>query len=93
MKYVLTIAPEALDDMQQGIDYYNGQQKGLGKRFVIAVNATLANIKKMPLAASIAYSDARYKVVGKFPYIVLYKIRGNIISISRVFNTHQQSVY
>ena len=93
MKYRLTIAPEALDDMQNGIEYYNNQQKGLGKRFATVVKKTIANIKKMPLSASIAFNDTRYKVVAKFPYVIFYRITGNVILVSRVFNTHQQPVY
>ena len=93
MKYVLITSNEALSDIEKGADYYNEQQKGLGKRFASVVKNTLANIRKMPLAASIAYEDTRYKVVAKFPYIILYRIRGNTIFIARVFNTYQQPVY
>ncbi len=92
MGYIVTVTPKARIDMQTGIDYYNDQQKGLGKRFASVINATLADIRKMPLSASIAYGDARYKVVGKFPYCVLYRIVGNVIIVSRVYNTHQQSM-
>jgi hypothetical protein len=78
--------------MHTGVQYYNVQQKGLGNRFKSVINATFSNIKKMPLAASIAYDDVRYKVVDKFPFIILYQIRGNKILIARVFNTYQQTV-
>ncbi len=93
MKYSLKLTPVALSDLQIGVDYYNSQQKGLGKRFAKVIDETLDGIKKMPLSASIAYDEIRYKVVDKFPYIILYKIHGNYISIVRVFNVHQQSVY
>ena len=93
MKYVLKITPRAASDIRYGIDYYNGQQKKLGARFGSVINDTLTSIKKMPLVASIAYGDMRYKVVDKFPYVILYTIQGNSISIIRVFNTYQQLVY
>jgi hypothetical protein len=32
-KFVLDIEPEALDDIQNAIDYYNSQKSELGKRF------------------------------------------------------------
>lgn len=38
------------------------------------INDTFSHIKKMPLSASIAYQDIRYKVVDKFKYIILYKV-------------------
>jgi toxin ParE1/3/4 len=93
MKYSLKITPKALIDIQTGVDYYNNQQKGLGKKFSSVIGTTLNDIRKMPMAASIAYDDIRFKVVDKFPYVVLYVVRGNSIFVTRVFNTHQQSVY
>ncbi len=93
MGYVLKIMPKAIEDVRKGFDYYNGKQKGLGKRFASVVKNTFAQIKKMPFSASLTYGDTRYKVIAKFPYIVLYRIRGNIIFIARVFNTYQQPVY
>jgi hypothetical protein len=41
----------------------------------------------MPLAASFAYENVRYKVAKGFPYIILYEVIGNSISILRVYNT------
>ena len=37
MKYKIVIQPEVFDDIQEGIDWYNSRQKGLGKRFFDAV--------------------------------------------------------
>ncbi len=93
MKYILVTSDKAMSDIEVGANYYNGQQKGLGTRFASVIKSTLVNIRKMPLAASIAFDDTRYKVVEKFPYIILYVVRGNMVFITRVFNTHQQPVY
>ncbi len=85
--------PAAYSDIRKGYDYYNNQQKGLGKRFESVIKDTLAKIQKMPFSASMAYGDTRYKVVAKFPYIILYRIQENVIFIAHVFNTYQQPVY
>ena len=87
MKYIVSISPDAIRDIQEAVDYYNDQKKGLGKRCAIVKKATISKIRKMPFAASIPYDDSRYKVLGKFPYVVLYKIRRGIIFIMRVYNT------
>lgn len=91
MKYRLKLTPAAYSDIRKGFDYYNSQQKGLGQRFASVIKDTLANIKKMPFSASVAYDDIRYKVIDKFPYVILYTIQGNFVSVLRVFNTYQKA--
>lgn len=93
MSYVVKITPAAFVDIKTGIEYYNGEQKGLGKRFSGVIEKAITKIKEMPFSASIAYDDVRYKVVHEFPYVILYRIEGTFIHISRVFNTHQRPLY
>ncbi len=92
MKYVIKITPRALADLDGGVDFYNEQQKGLGSKFSTVIKGTFIKIKEMPFAASISYDDVRYKVVDKFPYLILYRLVGNSVHVLRVFNTHQQTV-
>ena len=93
MKNKIKLSPKALDDIRNGAVYYNEQQKGLGKSFKVVINKTLDEVREMPLSASIVYEDVRYKVVENFPYIILYKIKGNVISVSTVFNIHLRPSY
>lgn len=93
MGYKAKISPVALSDLQEGIDYYELQQLGLGERLAAAVDGTISKIKQMPLSASIAYDEVRYKLVGKFPYVILYKIDDNAILVLRIFNTHRKPEY
>ena len=92
MHKIISITPEALDDLQQAIDYYNEQLQGLGIRFEGNVNDTFGKIQKMPKAASFAYDTVRYKVVEDFPFIITYEELDNLIAILRIFNTHQDDV-
>lgn len=84
----IEITPLALSDIQQGIDYYNQQQKGLGARFEDIINSTFRKISIMPMSASYAYDRVRYKVVKSFPYIILYEVSEISVQILRVYNTH-----
>lgn len=45
MVYKLRITPTAYNDLQQAIDYYNQQQKGLGKMFNTTIQNPLFSIK------------------------------------------------
>ena len=37
MPYKIKITPTAFNDLQKAIEYYNEEQKGLGKRFHAAI--------------------------------------------------------
>jgi plasmid stabilization system protein ParE len=88
MSRKIIISKTALRDIDLGIGYYKTVEKGLGKQFEQVIHATLKKIQKFPFSASFAYDGVRYKVVDKFPYIVLYEFDNEAIYIFRVFNTH-----
>jgi len=84
----LKVSALAEFDIDQGIRYYNRQQLGLGNRFLDAVKRTMRKIRKMPQSASFTYETVRYKVVEKFPFIILYEHDETQVQILRVFNTY-----
>jgi len=81
----LFISPQAREDIQQAIDYYNSQQKGLGKRFHSEVKRTFSSIKKTP-AFQIRYADIHCCPMRVFPFMVHYNFEDNIISVWGVVN-------
>lgn len=91
MKRKLKLSPSAIKDIQEGIDYYNGKQKNLGRRFENTMHENFKKILEMPQSASIAYSDVRYKVVDNFPYIITYDFDDATINVFRIFNTNQST--
>lgn len=85
----ILISPKALDDLQTAIEYYNQQRKGLGTRFGKTVSEGFSGIQKMPRAATFAYDKVRYKVMDRFPFLIIYEEFDTEIAILRIFNTHQ----
>ncbi len=83
----------ALRDIENGIAFYQQQQKGLGKRFENKVHTTFKKNQKFPFTASLAYENVRYKVMDTFPYIILYEITDSYIYVHRIFHTHQEPLY
>jgi len=83
----------AIRDIENGVAYYQSQQKGLGKKFESQVNTTFRKIQKFPFAASFVFENVRYKVTERFPYIILYEFDDANIYILRIFNTHQGPLY
>jgi plasmid stabilization system protein ParE len=90
MPYKIKITPTAFNDLQKAIEYYNGEQKGLGKKFHTAVKTMFAQLIKVPASGSFIYDTVRYRVMRKYPYIILYELSDNNINIYRIFNTLQE---
>lgn len=67
-------APEALQEIQHTIDYYNSVADGLGNRFKQNLLAAIKAAKLNPTYNSFRYDDVRFAVVKKFPYAAHYTI-------------------
>ncbi len=76
----LLLSPQAREDIQQAIDYYNGCQQGLGKRFHSEVKKAFVIIQRSP-AFQIRYDDVHCYPLRAFPYLVHY-IHDEKVSLS-----------
>lgn len=88
MTYSIVIEPAALQDIQQGIDYYDDQQIGLGKKFEAAVNKHLVYIGRNPFF-QVRYDDIHCLPVKKYPYMIHFTINqtDKTITVRAVFHT------
>jgi hypothetical protein len=86
----LKIQPEALEDIQEAIYYYNSQQKELGNRFYNEVEKPLELLKRNPFF-QIRYDDVRCLPIKRFPFMIHFFITENnkIVIIYAVINTHK----
>ena len=71
--YRIIILPQALEEIQDAIDYYDEQQIGLGKRFYTASRNTLSTIKKIPFF-QVRYDDVRCLLIKGFPFMIHYTV-------------------
>ena len=72
-KYKIQIQDSARGDIQEAVDYYEGQSKGLGRRFVAHINDT-SNILKLNSHFQIKYDEVRCLKIRSFPYALHYTI-------------------
>ena len=73
MSLPIRLLPEARDEFDAAVDWYEQQRPGLGTAFLDRVRDVLARIAANPQLHAILYQDVRKAVVQKFPYVVLYK--------------------
>ncbi len=88
-KYKIQIDVEALQDIEEIIDWYNYKQDGLGIRFWIQLNSQISNLGLTPFNFSIRYNNVRCMLIKKFPFLVHYTINESekIVEIFAIFHT------
>lgn len=90
-KFDLNIEPEALEDIQKAVDWYNNEKPGLGEVFFKAVDKHFSFLKSNYTACQVRYDDIHCMKVKNFPYMVHYRImpESKTVSIKAVFHTHR----
>ena len=90
MMYHLYITDTAQANIHEITQWYEDQQASLGWRFREAVFRTVQRIHERPLMYPVYSFDARRALVKDFPYIVLYGVLGDVVSIVAVFDGRQR---
>jgi toxin ParE1/3/4 len=72
--YQLVIEPEAVEDIQEALNYYAEIYGNLGRRFKDSVDKTLEQIKKNPFYQIRYNGNIRWLHLKKFPYSIHYII-------------------
>jgi len=71
------------------IDYYNTQASGLGFEFAAEISRTIGRIAEFPDAWSLLSARSRRCRTNRFPYGVVYQIRGSVILVVAIQNLHR----
>lgn len=87
--YRVSIDREALEDIQQAIDWYDKRLIGLGAEFQSQVCFQINQLKDFPKIHRLRYSDIRCSLVKRFPFLIHYAVdeRTNLVEVIAVFHT------
>ena len=86
--YQLLILRHAREDMQKAAAWYEEQQAGLSERFLAEVIKTLRLTEANPLHYEEKFARRfRFAPVHIFPYLIVFKIKGDVVVINAVFHT------
>lgn len=85
--------PEAEAEMVDAAMWYESQQQGLGKRFLTSVHDSLHRIALNPETYPYVEGDVRRCLVKIFPYGVLFRMRGGVVSVMAVMHLHREPGY
>lgn len=85
--------PEADEEFNEAIDYYENNEPGLGYDFSIEVHSSIQNIVNFPTAWPGLQDDIRRCLVKRFPYGVVYSIEQNGIFILAIMHLRRHPDY
>ena len=89
----LSIRKAAESDMAEAADWYDEHSKGLGRRFVIAVDQTFSTILERPHSFPAVEREIRRAIVPGFPYCVYFVIDGDVIAILGVLHASRNPTH
>jgi plasmid stabilization system protein ParE len=85
--------PEAKEEFEGAVDFYEQSQAGLGLEFAEEVYATIARIVQYPDAWSVLSENSRRCLVNRFPYGLIYQIKSPALRIIAVAHLHRRPGY
>ena len=85
--------PLALGEFKESAKFYESRRTGLGKRYIDAVEKTLALIRTNPPIGKMNHAGNRRFRVKKFPFLLIYKVREGKIFVLAVAHTSKKPGY
>ena len=80
------LLPEAEREVEQAFWWYERQQTGLGLEFLLAFEAAVESLRRLPEGHEIVALRTRKALLRRFPYLVLYALEEERIVITAVFH-------
>jgi hypothetical protein len=87
VREVKLLAP-ARAELAEATEYYNSQKSGLGSQFAGEIQRTIERILQYPEAWTPLSKRTRRCRTNKFPYGVMYQVRGDVLLIVAVMHLH-----
>jgi toxin ParE1/3/4 len=87
--FSILYSKHAQKELQDAVQWYNKQRKGLGLELKIEIKRVVDNIITNPTFASIEYDQIRVASCKVFPFTVHYEIdiESNVVRIISIFHT------
>lgn len=85
----LVLLRRAVAEIDEGRRWYEGQAPGLGRAFMLAVDAALADVHRHPAAHAEVRPRVRRALVRGFPYGVFYAAYADHITVLAVIHSRR----
>src|SRR5690606_20370449 len=87
MKLTLRYKRQAVAEMEAATRWYAQQRPELAPDFIGQVNELLKTIATEPERFAIIHRDARQAIMHRFPYSIIFAVRGEFAEVLSVFHS------
>jgi plasmid stabilization system protein ParE len=81
LSFTVQVRRAAELDVAEAQSWYDTQREGLGLEFHSAVSEVIARLEETPLIYQLVYRDVRRVVVRRFPYLIWFRVIGELIIV------------
>ena len=86
MSYEIIVRPEAEIEVEEAYRWYESRRSGLGKDFVLEVDACFSAILRNPYSYPVKHKEVRRALLHRFPYSIYYLVEEDSIVVIAVFH-------
>jgi len=81
LSYEIQVRRAAELDIAEAQVWYESQQSGLGGEFRTEISRVVDRLAETPLIYQKAHGDVRRAIVRRFPYLIWYRVIGEIVIV------------
>ncbi len=83
LKYIVRIEPDAQNDLEEAVIWYEEERKNLGKDFSEEVYLKIESIIQNPKLYQATFKNIRTAVLDQFPFSIFYFMKNKIYPHNR----------
>jgi toxin ParE1/3/4 len=80
-------------ELNEAAQYYERERQGLGQALITAVERCIDEILQYPEAGHVVRGSIRRRLIRRFPYALLYRVRPTQVRILAVMNLKRRPAY
>ncbi len=85
--------PEALAELRAAVEFYEGEQRGLGRELALEVRAVLDRLVEWPQSGALEKAEVRRALLARFPFTIVYRVEDDRIDVVAVMHQRQRPGY
>ncbi len=83
----------ARKELEDAVDWYEAEQKGLGRLFLTDIHSALKRVGAFPDSCTMIAPGLRRCLTKRFPYMLVYGIDDGTVIVVAVAHLHRMPLY